>query len=377
VFGAFADIFDYGTSPTVWPDYRHKFTVEATYSTAGQAFALLNYDSKTLIPGVRLTSSFTYQFDPLYNFYGLNGDVNEYHDELDRRDGYAWHSYKRHMVRFLNTFQGKIVSKLSWLGGLNYYYYKNGELTLDKYSESPTLYDFYVANGLITDTDRQGNVMEIVAGLSWDSRDWAPAPKKGIFAEIMLNGSPDIFGTGYNYLKLTAKLRQFITPGPDWFVIAYQLAYQGCIAGQQPFYMLQAMYGSQILQQYNEGFGGVGSLRGVMQGKLLGNGYAWGNLELRFRLAEWKTGYDTIRLGINPFFDAGAIVQPYRLEETANAYGMNPEDARTLATRGHYCAGLGIKLGINHDFIASLEWGKSFRKEDGPSMVSLTLNYIF
>jgi len=53
IFGAFADIYDYGTSPTLFPDYRHKITVQASGSTGGQILTYVHNTDQGKVDGNR------------------------------------------------------------------------------------------------------------------------------------------------------------------------------------------------------------------------------------------------------------------------------------------------------------------------------------
>ena len=74
--GAFGDIYNYGDGMT-YPDPLHKISWEASYFTKSHRMRLyLAYDSKYLIPGMRINASVTYVNDPLYSFWGFNGPAS-------------------------------------------------------------------------------------------------------------------------------------------------------------------------------------------------------------------------------------------------------------------------------------------------------------
>ena len=74
--GAFGDVYYYGDGST-YPDPLHKISWEASYFTHSQRSRFyLAYDSKYLIPGMRLNASATYVNDPLYSFWGFNGGAS-------------------------------------------------------------------------------------------------------------------------------------------------------------------------------------------------------------------------------------------------------------------------------------------------------------
>lgn len=74
-YGAFGDVYYYGDGST-YPDPLHKISWEGSHYTKGRTRAYLAYDSKYLIPKMRLSVSATYVNDPLYNFFGYNGSAS-------------------------------------------------------------------------------------------------------------------------------------------------------------------------------------------------------------------------------------------------------------------------------------------------------------
>ena len=95
----------------------------------------------------------------------------------------------------------------------------------------------YRQMGLIEDAEADGgDVMEFQLGLKFDTRNIEPTPTRGIYADVNVAWAPDIFDTGYDYLKLAARFRQYLSLGTERLVFAYSLAYQGTLAGNQPFY---------------------------------------------------------------------------------------------------------------------------------------------
>lgn len=80
------------------------------------------------------------------------------------------------------------------------------------YDASSTLYHHYKQFGVIKESEAKGGSrLEIKAGLVYDSRDFETAPNKGLWAEFYVNGSPDVFGDGFNYLKLNAHFRHYVS----------------------------------------------------------------------------------------------------------------------------------------------------------------------
>ena len=365
--GASADIFN----------PQHRIHLDASYWFDGMSMVNADYFSGDLIPGIHFSASFSWQKNPLSNFYGFGGDVVTYDSSIDRRNGIAYYSNSREMIRFVSSFRGRISGNLLWTGGLSVWHYNTGDTRYRNYDGSRSLYHFYRETGVIYDDEVKGTVMELSAGLEFDSREGGIAPSRGIYAGLCFNAAPDLFGTGYPYVRMCARFRHYLTPGPDWLTFAYHLAYQGIIAGKAPFYMLPNICSFNYGQTYMEGLGGQSTLRGVLSERLTGNGYAWGNAEIRIRLFKFDIGGLGCSVGINPFFDAGAIVQPYKISEISKATGESEEELRKRSGRLHCSAGMGLKFGVGSDYMLSLEAGKAFNGNDGPLGIALSINYIF
>lgn len=113
-------------------------------------------------------------------------------------------------------------------------------------------------------------------------------------------------------------------------------------------------------------------------GRLVGDGYALGNLEARIRILQFDLAGTNCYLAVNPFYDMGAIVQPYKIEEISKATGESIEALRERALRLHQSAGLGLKFGMDRNYLISLEVAKAFNSNDGhPIGFATAINYIF
>jgi outer membrane protein assembly factor BamA len=383
--GVLCDIYNYGDG-SIYPDYRHKFNVEASYWFKGSGMFHLFYDSKYLIPGgVRLTFAASYMPNPVMSFYGFNGAASPFYRDVDR--GSAFYNFERNMLRVLADFSGEIAGPLNWAAGVSFWNYKTGPVRLEKYSAEAgnTLFDLYRRYGLIDDSEAAGGSrMEFKAGLVFDTRDHEAAPSRGVWAEAVVYGSPDMFQRAADYVKVAAHFRHYIPLSGERLVAAYHLAYQGTVWGDVPFYMQSNITTPYLRQVNSEGLGGVNTVRGMLYNRVVGDGIAWANAELRIRLAEFNFINQQWYVAVNPFFDAGAVVQPYRLERMREVWNdvWLPAEDRAMIYSGldeqiHMSAGLGLKLAMNRNFIISAEWAKPFCRQDGDNGLNLGLNYIF
>ena len=403
--GAFGDIYNYGDG-TTYPDPLHKISWEVSYFTKSHRMRFyLGYDSKYLIPGMRINASATYVRDPLYSFWGFNGPAslagmdNPYDYWTNKQTDINYFGMSRDMLRFLANLQGRITDNLNWAAGVNFWNWKIGDMrdpgfthegSSDKhyYSKENTLFRDYQKLGIIREDEKNGgNALELNAGLVFDTRDIEAAPNRGIWAEAYLNGNV----LDHRYLKACVYFRHYIDipihiPAGDP-VFAYRLAWQQTIAGETPIYMIQNV---PLLVQRNmisEGFGSSNTIRGLRENRILTEGFAWANTELRVKLVNFKLFNQFFYIAVNPFFDAGVITKPYRAAEFENARRMNvatylPLDKIYDGTQAgtFICsAGAGLKIAMNQNFIVSVELAKCLKPSvlDAGLWLGIGINYQF
>ena len=423
--GLFGDVYYYGDGST-YPDPVHKISWEGSYFTHSHRMRLyLAYDSKYLIPNMRVNASVTYVRDPLYSFWGFNGPaaVQNYdiwgnrkaEDLLPSGKNINYYGMSRDMLRILANFQGRITDNLNWAAGVNFWNWKhgqmrdngaknknaNGETVKDAdgkdvtfyYDNDFTLIEAYKAAGILKEDELVGgNALELNAGVVFDTRDMEAAPNKGIWAEAYLNGNV----LNHQYLKACAYFRQYISipihiPAGDP-VFAYRLAWQQTLLGETPFYMIQNV---PLLVQRNmisEGFGSSNTIRGLRENRILAEGMAWVNTELRVKLVKFKLFNQFFYIAVNPFFDGGFITKQYK-KDAIDAVAVDGKiyDPRLTAIGQDaliydaskvgqfiYSAGAGLKIAMNQNFIISAEFAHCFTPGlDAGLWVGIGINYQF
>ena len=390
--GALCEIFDYGDGST-YPAYKHKFNVDLSWTTKDQVKLHFFYDSKYLIPKVRLTFAATYILAQMYPFMGFNGAAAPYFTDLasgkKQMNRVAMYNVRRNSMRIMADFQGDILPKFRWAAGISYWWYdienvsvkKKGKPAYDvvanEYLQNQgidyaSLWQLYQGVGLIRPNEATGgHHLELKAGLVYDSREHEADPSRGIWAELYAYGSPDILNgrgkDGYHYLKLAAHFRHYVPIWKDKISFAYHLAYQGKLAGNAPYYTLQNINTLYLRQIISDGLGSINTVRGVPYNSVIGDGYAWANFEMRFKIVSFRFIKQNFYLATNPFFDLGACVQQYRLDEMKALRAAHDAGDTTLSDaemnliytgeprKLHMSAGLGLKLAMNRNFILSAE----------------------
>jgi len=382
--GGFLDINYYGG---LYPNYKHRICIEALSYSKHASFYMLQYDSKYLIPGIRTSAKIFFDDNPLYWFYGFNGAVHDYDSELNlnKDKGIAYYSYDRKYLNSRLELSGTFSSHLDWTAKLSYWHYWITQLNWEGYDSDSTLFRKYKQMKLIEESESHGgDIMEFQAGLKYDTRDIEATPTRGIYADVNVAYAPDMFHTGYDYLKLAARFRQYVSLGTERLVLAYSMAYQGTLAGNQPFYTQSYI----IHFKPSDGLGGATTLRGILYNRVMGNDYVWGNFELRARLLETNLLNRRVFGVLTPFFDAGAIVRPFRFDrqvkalyENDNVSGISYDQYRSSlldkAREMHMSCGISAQLIVDYNFIPSVSFGIPFDKRDGDYGLYMTLDYIF
>jgi hypothetical protein len=165
------------------------------------------------------------------------------------------------------------------------------------------------------------------------------------------------------------------------------------------------------MKQINtEGLGSTCTLRGTTSNRFMGDGYAWANMELRWKFVTFDWINQHWALALNPFFDFGGIVQPYRLDAMIDArhnWYQKTDADKTYAEKAfeaqikaldpthdagdylysgvkdnvHFGAGMGLHVIMNTNFNISFEFAKCINPfmpgNDGVWGMNVGLNYIF
>ena len=396
-YGALTDIYQYGDG-SVYPDYKWKINVEASWYSKGNSVYHLFFDSKHLIPGLRLSADISYFGNKTDNFYGFNGASSLYVPTLDKiTNGQGLYLMHRDIFRTLLMLQGKLGedSHWGWAAGVTYWNVRTGH-AINKglvAANDLSLYDIYVENEIIPAAEKDGGQhLEFKAGVVFDTRDHENNPTRGTNIEAYIYGSPDFISKhDNNYLKMAFHVKQFFPVG-ERIVIGAHLGFQGLLAGNTPYYMLSTIQTINLKQIRPEGLGSTCTVRGTVYNRLQGNSYAWLNAEFRWTFVKFRWINQNWALATNPFFDMGMVVSPYRLEQMKNLQQDQTEVATTAdgkklyaydfytkqAEKLHMSAGIGLHVIMNQNFNINFEFGKCFDSNDGKGLgINIGLNYIF
>jgi len=396
-YGGLVDLYHYGDG-SLYPKYFHSLYFEVSRTTKGGGINQFFYDSEKLIPGVRVTGDLTYLTEKALNFYGFNGYEAVYNPEWedDSQDSTAYKTrmFYRHERKLLKVgvdfTREFLVDNLFWLAGLGYFHTKTASVDLDKLNKGlsggdtlpdvPGLYDEYVLWGVISPEETEpGSNSIFKLGIIYDTRDNEPNPNKGTWSEVLLSVAPKFMGDGnFGFTKLALTHRQYFSIIKNKLTLACQLAWQGTIGGKVPFYLQPYMIKSFAKTTTIDGLGGARNLRGVLRNRVVGDGVAYGNAELRYKLLRFHWIKQNFYLGLNAFADAGMVVQKIEVDKSGipsdvdlSTYFSNSDE------KLHTCVGGGLRIVMNENFIISADYGIALDKRDGRSGTYIGFGYLF
>lgn len=410
-YGALVDLYNYGDGK-IYPKYYERIYVEWSRFTKGSGINNLSFESNRLLKGRTIFFDVMYNPDDQYDFLGMNGYESKYN--LDWIDP-ALQEYRTRMFyknqtklfRIKLDVLNPINKKLSWTAGVIFYNigvdtvdiakFNKGKNEADKLPgniSQPGLYQRYVDWGLISEDQKNGgSLMGFKAGLVYDTRDNWTSANKGIWTEFVLMYVPPFIGSANaNYMKFSLIHRQYFTIVKHKLTFAYRVGYQGILFGEEPFYAQPYMINVTIKNSMSTGLGGKKTIRGIKRNRVVGNGKAWLNAEFRWRFVNFDFIKQHFYLATNLFMDAGMIVQKTKIEKKydeivaqhpltdTDFWGANYQQSDYFDFGGekpHVSYGLGLRIGMNENFVVSIDYGRTLNKQDGVSGFYIGLGYLF
>jgi outer membrane protein assembly factor BamA len=396
-YGLLANFFNYGDG-TTYPEYLQSIYLEWSRTTKGSGINRFYFDSEHLIPKIRLTADVSYLTEQTMQFFGFNGYDAVYNSQWEDESSpeyisRAFYRHDRKIFRIMTSFQGKIIpdnDSFRSLAGFAYYDNKIGSVDIDKLNkgkgqdealpDTVGLYDKYVEWGVISEDESKGNkTTYLKAGLVYDSRDFEAFPTRGIWAEAIFSYAPSFLGDGkFEYSKLTLLFRQYLPIGSEKLVLAYRLIYQGTMSGTVPFHMQPHIVPTIMTAATSQGLGGSKSLRGIMRNRVVGDGFVLGNAELRWKFLNTVVFKQNLYLGTNLFADVGKVVDKIDVNPDFQGQEVDEDDFFAYGSEGyHVSAGIGLKIGLNENFVVSADYGLATDNRDGESGLYITLNWLY
>jgi len=399
-YGGLIDLYNYGTGD-IYPEYYHKFYLEISRFTKGSAIYRFNYESWDLIPGVRTFTDLSLLTDRAFDFYGFNGYdavINKgwFDQELGTGDYRTRMFYRldRSLFRFKNDFEGSLSGEnLKWNAGFAIQNFRLDSVDVAKFnkgkdaadwlpwvSDEPGLYDLYRQWGIFSPEEADGGLINTIkAGISYDTRDNRPNPMKGLWTEGGIELSGKFMGSEATFAKFYLTHRQYFTLIPNDLSFVYRLGYQQTLFGDVPFYYQSQVIVSALRGAYSEGLGGSKTLRGIWRYRVIGDGFFYGNAELRWKAVRFSFINQNFYIGLNAFSDFGLVTDKIKFTiPDLTSTGYNPADFfKPDAEKLHVAAGAGLRVVMNENFIIAVDLGKAFNEQDGNMGFYMGLNYLF
>ena len=412
-YGALLNVFDYGAGGLNFPNPNQQWYFEYSRFTKGSQQLFLTYDTRNLIPNVRMSLAATVWLDQAMDFYGFNGyqaifqaDSVDYWQNRPNKDGmpyeYMMPFYRldRQAVSLKADFVGRLPWN-NWFWQGSYYFswlryrpidreiINKGKPQNEHFPEhGTTLFEHYKNWGIIPENEKDGGFTSGPRiGLMYDSRDFEAAPSRGIWAEANVLFAPKFLGTTHPYNRYMLIFRHYIPIPNERLVFAYRLNYQGTIGNYVPYYIMPVF--STIGREWDrDGLGGYRTVRGIMRGRVQGLDMAFFNAELRWRFAHFQVARQNVYLALNAFVDGGMATRYYNNSFRLNSTWTSDELYQQLQTFNKYvdpdrrdamhtAAGGGFRIAINQNFIIAVDFARPFNRQDGTGGLYVNTGYLF
>lgn len=412
-YGVLTNIFNYGDG-SKYPEYLHSIYLEAAYTTKKYGIFRFNYDSKYLIPNHRLTIDASYIPDAMCDFYGYNGYQSIYNTnwhnskKFDASEGYrsrAFYKFRRDFLRVTGDIQGTIQNNWKWNVGLGVLHYSVSPVNLTVLNRGQDadnvlpdideLYDKYVKWKIFDQNEIKGGTHPYIRlGAVYDSRDRQANASKGIYSNLFVTYSSAFAEQKeFNNLKLNAVFQHYVPLVKDRLTFAYRVGTQLLIAGKSPFYMDNYLNTLFLQRAMYEAIGGANSTRGVLRSRVLADGFAYANIELRWKAFQFDIAKQHFYIGFNPLLDVGMVVQPNALDIAdvkSNIALYDPSfdiaelkqylnyDSKSIY-QPHISVGCGLKVAMNENFVVSVDWAMPLNEQDGAKKANfyIKMGYLF
>jgi len=391
-YGALMNLYDYGDGSR-YPKYNQSFYFEVSRFTKGSGINRFYYDSDRLIKGLQTSVDLSYLSDQAYDFYGFNGYDAVYQSSwVDTKSSdyktRMFYKYDRKLFRFKVDLQGRISGDhIRWISGFNLQNFVLSSVNLEKLNQGKSgsdilpkvdgLFEKYQQWGIISPQEANGGFVPTVkGGIVFDSRDNRPNPMRGIWTEAVLEGAPEFLGSESSFAKFSLIHRQYFTLIPKNLSLVYRLAYQTTVAGHTPFYYQSQVITSILTGALSEGLGGAKTLRGILRNRIMGDGFVYGNAEMRWKFARFHWIKNNFYLGLNVFTDFGKVTKKIDVPQSILAT-LPAEYYSAGAEKFHFSYGSGIRIAMNENFVIAADYGIAANKQDGTSGMYIGLNYLF
>jgi outer membrane protein assembly factor BamA len=163
--------------------------------------------------------------------------------------------------------------------------------------------------------------------------------------------------------------------------LACRISYQGKISGEMPFYMMPFMFQSAPQLTW-DGIGGSKTVRGIKRNRVVGNGFLFGNLEVRGKILKFSAFVQNIYIALSAFADAGMVIQKYAFDDSGMPTELPGDLPGKIIDREakevpHIGIGGGVHFVLNQNFILTVDYGFAIKVEDGNRGLYMNMKYLF
>jgi hypothetical protein len=222
------------------------------------------------------------------NFFGI-GNNTRFENTRGREIGYYRNYYDLIDADF--KLKRTVADNLTVEGGLSTEYFTSNFADNNR----RFLQEFSAANPG-EEVFNQRFYAGLVGVLTYDSRNDAGMPTKGIYWRTAIAGKQQIAKQQDRYGIIETEFRFYLNPGNSGFVVANRIG-AGTTVGNPTFY--------QRVQ-----LGGVQNLRGFHSNRFTGRTGAFYNLDLRLRLFSFSSYITPGAVGLIGFNDVGRVWEP-------------------------------------------------------------------
>jgi hypothetical protein len=391
-YGGILKLFDYGDG-SKYPMYNQNVHFEWSRTTKGSGINQLTYETRNLIPGIRMLAEASYLTEKVLDFFGFNG-YNAYYSPDQTKSGNpeyispVFYRMDRAMVKLKAEFIGSLKgNNLKWFGGFEYFDNKMDTVDINNLNKGRDpddylpavgggLYGNYLKWGLIPkDQAHGGHTSVFKIGVKYDSRDNEANPMKGLWTEAQVLLIPGFISDSYGYTRFAFTHRQYFTLIRDRVNFGYRLSYQAKLTGNMPYYMLPLVFNSAP-QLTLSGLGGAKTIRGILRNRVVGEDFVYGNAELRWKVFRAIIWNQNLYFALSGFADAGMVTGKYKLPETTDPEGI-AWLARGETETLHVTYGGGVHCALNDNFILTLDYGWADDPRDGTRGTYLGMGFLF
>jgi len=113
-------------------------------------------------------------------------------------------------------------------------------------------------------------------------------------------------------------------------------------------------------------------VRGILLNRLVGEDFAYGNFEFRWKFLRTVIKNQNLYLALNPFLDLGMVTKDYNFDKSKIPL-TEISDNETL----HLGYGMGLKVVLNQNFVVSVDYGLANSQNDGKSGLYITIGFLY